>query len=312
MLYTGGRSSCGILAFTFLLFFAISITRSADEPTTTIKYNVVQAWAAKLGGELWHLGDFITRRKEVEESFKQAQVVNKNGAKIVEEMAKDLKYMMDAKVSAVKSTASMRSNVPWSFSLLLLVLQPVLLAFPARADVLRMFDGASLLNGFGARRVIPKRFGQCPGQEELPIFMPDMRIGSYNRTHSSAAGEVVLRQDFPNGWSVEITVKQCDNLQEPASCRTFLGPISHNDICAWLAANEATYAKHYAVVSPKPLCPFRKGVYNVTEHVITDELSNYLPGVGSTFWEIKTTGRAKNRQVLCTVAQFNIRPRKRS
>ncbi|XP_041769971.1 voltage-dependent calcium channel subunit alpha-2/delta-3 isoform X3 [Anopheles merus] len=115
MLYTGGRSSCGILAFTFLLFFAISITRSADEPTTTIKYNVVQAWAAKLGGELWHLGDFITRRKEVEESFKQAQVVNKNGAKIVEEMAKDLKYMMDAKVSAVKRIMDTAENTAISF-----------------------------------------------------------------------------------------------------------------------------------------------------------------------------------------------------
>ncbi|XP_049297306.1 voltage-dependent calcium channel subunit alpha-2/delta-3 isoform X5 [Anopheles funestus] len=115
MLYIGGRSSCGILAFTFLLFFAISITRSADEPTTTIKYNVVQAWAAKLGGELWHLGDFITRRKEVEESFKQAQVVSKNGQKIVEEMAKDLKYMMDAKVSAVKRIMDTAENTAISF-----------------------------------------------------------------------------------------------------------------------------------------------------------------------------------------------------
>ncbi|KFB44569.1 AGAP005490-PA-like protein [Anopheles sinensis] len=115
MMYIGSRSSCGILACTFLLFFAISITRSADEPTTTIKYNVVQGWAAKLGGELWHLGDFITRRKEVEESFKQAQVVSKNGQKIVEEMAKDLKYMMDAKVSAVKRIMDTAENTAISF-----------------------------------------------------------------------------------------------------------------------------------------------------------------------------------------------------
>ncbi|XP_050094593.1 voltage-dependent calcium channel subunit alpha-2/delta-3 isoform X2 [Anopheles aquasalis] len=114
MLYIG-RNGCGILACTFLLFFAITITRSADEPTTTIKYNVVQAWAAKLGGELWHLGDFITRRKEVEESFKQAQVVSKNGQKIVEEMAKDLKYMMDAKVSAVKRIMDTAENTAISF-----------------------------------------------------------------------------------------------------------------------------------------------------------------------------------------------------
>ncbi|XP_052873688.1 voltage-dependent calcium channel subunit alpha-2/delta-3 [Anopheles cruzii] len=114
MLYIG-RNGCGILGCTFLLFVAITITRSADEPTTTIKYNVVQAWAAKLGGELWHLGDFITRRKEVEESFKQAQVVSKNGQKIVEEMAKDLKYMMDAKVSAVKRIMDTAENTAISF-----------------------------------------------------------------------------------------------------------------------------------------------------------------------------------------------------
>nr|XP_029716746.1 uncharacterized protein LOC115260046 [Aedes albopictus] len=95
------KNSSGFIAFSVLLVFAISITRSADEPKT-IKYSIVQGWADKLGGELASLGDFITRRKDVEDSFKQAQVVSKNGQKIVEEMAKDLKYMMDAKVSAVK------------------------------------------------------------------------------------------------------------------------------------------------------------------------------------------------------------------
>ncbi|XP_055604130.1 uncharacterized protein LOC129752368 [Uranotaenia lowii] len=99
------NSSRGFVAFFVLVIFAISITRSADEPTT-IKFSTVQGWAAKLGGELASLGDFITRRKDVEDSFKQAQVASKNGQKIVEEMAKDLKYMMDAKVSAVKSTIS--------------------------------------------------------------------------------------------------------------------------------------------------------------------------------------------------------------
>jgi hypothetical protein len=36
------------------------------------------------------------------QSFKPAQVVNRSGPKIVEEMAKEIKYMMDAKVSAIK------------------------------------------------------------------------------------------------------------------------------------------------------------------------------------------------------------------
>ncbi|KAL1381348.1 hypothetical protein pipiens_013533 [Culex pipiens pipiens] len=87
----------------------------ADEPTTTIKYSIVQGWAEKLGAELASLGDFITRRKDVEDSFKQAQVVSKNGQKIVEEMAKDLKYMMDAKVSAVKRIMDTAENTAISY-----------------------------------------------------------------------------------------------------------------------------------------------------------------------------------------------------
>ncbi|EDS45842.1 dihydropyridine-sensitive l-type calcium channel [Culex quinquefasciatus] len=75
----------------------------------------VQGWAEKLGAELASLGDFITRRKDVEDSFKQAQVVSKNGQKIVEEMAKDLKYMMDAKVSAVKRIMDTAENTAISY-----------------------------------------------------------------------------------------------------------------------------------------------------------------------------------------------------
>uniref|UniRef100_A0A182SAX0 Uncharacterized protein n=1 Tax=Anopheles maculatus TaxID=74869 RepID=A0A182SAX0_9DIPT len=40
---------------------------TSSEPACANELQDVQAWAAKLGGELWHLGDFITRRKEVEE-----------------------------------------------------------------------------------------------------------------------------------------------------------------------------------------------------------------------------------------------------
>ncbi|XP_062542723.1 voltage-dependent calcium channel subunit alpha-2/delta-3 isoform X3 [Armigeres subalbatus] len=108
------RNSSGFIAFSVLIVFAISITRSADEPKT-IKYSIVQGWADKLGGELASLGDFITRRKDVEDSFKQAQVVSKNGQKIVEEMAKDLKYMMDAKVSAVKRIMDTAENTAISY-----------------------------------------------------------------------------------------------------------------------------------------------------------------------------------------------------
>uniref|UniRef100_A0A1A9VAT9 VWFA domain-containing protein n=1 Tax=Glossina austeni TaxID=7395 RepID=A0A1A9VAT9_GLOAU len=71
---------------------------------------IVHSWADKLGMELFHLGDFITRRKEVQESFKQAQVVSRSGAKIVENMANEIKTMMDAKISAVRRIMDAAEN----------------------------------------------------------------------------------------------------------------------------------------------------------------------------------------------------------
>lgn len=56
-------------------------------------------------------GDFITRKKDVLESFKQAQIVNRSGSKIVEDIAKEIKYMMDAKISAVKVTGLETSHL---------------------------------------------------------------------------------------------------------------------------------------------------------------------------------------------------------
>ncbi|EDX06964.1 GD10984 [Drosophila simulans] len=73
------------------------------QPAENINYNLVHSWADKLGMELFHLGDFITRRKEVQESFKDAKVVSRNGASIVDSMAKEIEMMMDLKVSAVRT-----------------------------------------------------------------------------------------------------------------------------------------------------------------------------------------------------------------
>lgn len=47
-------------------------------------------------------GDYITRRKDVIESFKQAQIVNRPGGKIVEDIAKEIKYMLDSRISAIR------------------------------------------------------------------------------------------------------------------------------------------------------------------------------------------------------------------
>ncbi|XP_016957387.1 voltage-dependent calcium channel subunit alpha-2/delta-3 isoform X3 [Drosophila biarmipes] len=84
------------------------------QPAENINYNLVHSWADKLGMELFHLGDFITRRKEVQESFKDAKVVSRNGASIVDSMAKEIEMMMDLKVSAVRRIMDTAENTALS------------------------------------------------------------------------------------------------------------------------------------------------------------------------------------------------------
>lgn len=48
------------------------------------------------------MGEFITRKKDVVQSFKQAQIVNRSGSAIVDEIAKEIKKMMDARISAIR------------------------------------------------------------------------------------------------------------------------------------------------------------------------------------------------------------------
>ncbi|XP_035785363.1 uncharacterized protein LOC118463121 [Anopheles albimanus] len=179
-------------------------------------------------------------------------------------------------------------------------------------DLFPKFDPTSLLPAdTGKRRVIVKRAGQCLGQKELPIFLPDMRIAAYNRTHSTIAGEVIFREDFPDGWSSGATIRKCDDLHDSSNCRPFLGNLANTDACTLLADSEAMYARYYATIQPKPVCPFRKGVYNVSEQLIDDGVSRFLPGAGSTFWEVRITGKQDNRLVMCIVMRLNVRPRRR-
>ncbi|KAH8398224.1 hypothetical protein KR222_006390, partial [Zaprionus bogoriensis] len=74
----------------------------------------VHSWADKLGLELFSLGDFITRRQDVQESFKEAKVVSRQGAIIVDAMAKEIEMMMDLKVSAVRRIMDTAENTALS------------------------------------------------------------------------------------------------------------------------------------------------------------------------------------------------------
>lgn len=62
----------------------------------------VNSWAHKLGFELSQLGKYVTRVKELQESYNQAVVMPRDGAALVEEIATDVGFMMESKISAVK------------------------------------------------------------------------------------------------------------------------------------------------------------------------------------------------------------------
>ncbi|XP_037866881.2 voltage-dependent calcium channel subunit alpha-2/delta-3 isoform X1 [Bombyx mori] len=76
-----------------------------------ISFNSVQAWAVKLGTELYHFGEFITRKKEVQDSFKSAQIEVRDGEKLVQNMADDIRAMMELKISAVKRIVEAAENM---------------------------------------------------------------------------------------------------------------------------------------------------------------------------------------------------------
>ncbi|XP_054735592.1 voltage-dependent calcium channel subunit alpha-2/delta-3 isoform X6 [Anastrepha obliqua] len=100
--------------YLLICFFLLYPNGANFVPGEKINYNLAHSWADKLGMELFHLGDFITRRKEVQESFKEAQVVSRAGAKIVENMAHDVKMMMDLKISAVRRIMDTAENTALS------------------------------------------------------------------------------------------------------------------------------------------------------------------------------------------------------
>ncbi|KAJ9593094.1 hypothetical protein L9F63_027664, partial [Diploptera punctata] len=63
----------------------------------------VSNWAEKLGGELWHLGEYITSREEIHKNYnKNAQVRGRDGATLARDIANDIKNMTDLKISAVR------------------------------------------------------------------------------------------------------------------------------------------------------------------------------------------------------------------
>ncbi|XP_020293161.1 voltage-dependent calcium channel subunit alpha-2/delta-3 isoform X2 [Pseudomyrmex gracilis] len=68
----------------------------------SISYNTVKTWANKLGFELSQLGKFVTKIDKFHDSYKLAEVKPRDGNALVHEIAKDIKAMMESKISAIK------------------------------------------------------------------------------------------------------------------------------------------------------------------------------------------------------------------
>ncbi|XP_054278254.1 voltage-dependent calcium channel subunit alpha-2/delta-3-like isoform X3 [Macrosteles quadrilineatus] len=92
-----------------LLF--VSFTQQQDSrDKEEIKPQIVEGWAGRLAGELWNLGDYVTRRDDVRKSFKDAKVESREGSRIVSELVREMENMMSHKVEAVKRIVDTAEN----------------------------------------------------------------------------------------------------------------------------------------------------------------------------------------------------------
>ncbi|XP_011136363.1 voltage-dependent calcium channel subunit alpha-2/delta-3 isoform X2 [Harpegnathos saltator] len=87
----------------FILIVAVLILIEApNRSEQRISFNTVKTWAHKLGFELSQLGKYVTNVEKFHESYKQADVTVRDGKSLVREIAKDIKAMMESKISAIK------------------------------------------------------------------------------------------------------------------------------------------------------------------------------------------------------------------
>ncbi|XP_044013725.1 voltage-dependent calcium channel subunit alpha-2/delta-4 isoform X2 [Aphidius gifuensis] len=83
------------------ILFGIIIFSTPGQ-TDYISVATVKTWAHKLGFELSQLGKYVTNIEKFEQSYKQAEIKPRDGNALVHEIAKDIKAMTDAKMSAIK------------------------------------------------------------------------------------------------------------------------------------------------------------------------------------------------------------------
>ncbi|XP_029166338.1 voltage-dependent calcium channel subunit alpha-2/delta-3 isoform X2 [Nylanderia fulva] len=86
----------------FIPIVVVLILIEAPDRSDSISYNTVKTWTQKLSFELTQLGKFVTKVDRFQESYKTADIKPRDGASLVREIAKDIKTMMESKISAIK------------------------------------------------------------------------------------------------------------------------------------------------------------------------------------------------------------------
>ncbi|XP_043254701.1 voltage-dependent calcium channel subunit alpha-2/delta-3 [Colletes gigas] len=90
------------MRFRYLYAVVILILIEAPDRGDGISYKTAKTWANKLGFELSQLGKYVTNVEKFQERYKQAGITIRDGNALVHEIAKDIKAMMESKISAIK------------------------------------------------------------------------------------------------------------------------------------------------------------------------------------------------------------------
>ncbi|KAK5638589.1 hypothetical protein RI129_012884 [Pyrocoelia pectoralis] len=102
-------SNC-LFTLIFVIFVCYGQEANRDVKQQPELATIVRNWAEKLGGELWHFGELVTRRNMVIDSYKRTTVVSEDGDSLLKDMTEKIKKMMDEKVTAVRRIMEVAEN----------------------------------------------------------------------------------------------------------------------------------------------------------------------------------------------------------
>ncbi|KAF2888047.1 hypothetical protein ILUMI_18126, partial [Ignelater luminosus] len=84
--------------FSFVLFL---VTHLLNNSSCAPQEDLIHRWANRLGKDLWDLGQTITSKGYIENSYRIVNVESKDPKQIIEEIVGNVSYMMKKKMDAV-------------------------------------------------------------------------------------------------------------------------------------------------------------------------------------------------------------------